>query len=118
MGKVYGRSRAVDSTRAVHDAHFMAGFTALRIHRSDVADANRPVAVDARLESVEEKDLSAGEVLIRVAWSGINYKDALAATGAGSILRRFPLIGGVDLAGTVVESTDPSIGPGARVLVT
>ena len=49
---------------------------------------------------------AAGEVVIRVSHSGINYKDALAATGAGRILRRYPLVGGIDLAGTVESSAD------------
>jgi NADPH2:quinone reductase len=57
-------------------------------------------------------------VTIRVHWSGINYKDALAGTGKGRILRRFPLVGGVDLAGVVVESTDPATRVGDQVLVT
>jgi NADPH2:quinone reductase len=55
-------------------------------------------------------------VLIRVHYSSINYKDALAAPGRGAILRRFPLIGGIDLAGEVVESTATRWRPGDRVL--
>jgi NADPH2:quinone reductase len=57
-------------------------------------------------------------VVIRVTHSGINYKDALAATGAGKILRRFPLVGGIDLAGVVESSTDARYPAGAPVLVT
>ncbi len=87
------------------------GFSALRIHQRDGR-------VEARLETLRVQDLSAGEVLIRVACSGINYKDALAATGAGRILRRFPLVGGIDLAGTVEESQASDYGPGDAVLVT
>ncbi|MDR2000017.1 MAG: oxidoreductase, partial [Zoogloeaceae bacterium] len=45
-------------------------------------------------------DLDAGEVTIRVAYSSVNYKDALAATGAGRVIRRFPCVGGIDLSGT------------------
>lgn len=86
-------------------------FNALRIHGDDSR-------VDARLERLTVADLSPGEVVIRVAWSGINYKDALAATGQGRILRRFPLVGGVDLSGVVAESASPEFAPGARVLVT
>jgi NADPH2:quinone reductase len=56
-------------------------------------------------------------VVIRVQWSGINYKDALAATG-GRIVRRFPLVGGVDLSGVVESSSDSSLQPGDAVLVT
>ena len=62
-------------------------------------------------------DLTAGEVVIKVSHSTINYKDALAATGAGKILRRYPLNGGIDLAGEVVSSEDPELEPGAPVLV-
>lgn len=74
--------------------------------------------VVARYENVELSDLSPGDVVIRVSWSGINYKDALAATGAGKILRRYPLVGGVDLAGAVEQSSDSRFKPGDRVLVT
>lgn len=74
--------------------------------------------VFARYERIELDDLSPGDVVIRVSWSGINYKDALAATGAGKILRRYPLVGGIDLAGTVEQSVDPRYKPGDRVLVT
>lgn len=85
----------------------MQSFRAFRIHEDH-----------AGFESLQIDDLSAGEVVIRVAWSDINYKDALAATGTGRILRRFPLVGGVDLSGTVVTSTDPRYTPGQAVLVT
>ena len=53
-------------------------------------------------------DLSAGDVVIKVSHSSINYKDALAATGTGKILRTFPLVGGIDLAGSVVSSEAPT----------
>ncbi len=62
-------------------------------------------------------DLTAGEVVIKVSHSTINYKDALAATGAGKILRTYPLVGGIDLAGTVVSSEDERLEPGSAVLV-
>ena len=58
--------------------------------------------------------LTAGDVVIRVQYSSINYKDALAATGAGKILRKYPLNGGIDLAGEVVSSTDARYKPGDR----
>ncbi len=63
------------------------------------------------------EDLTPGDVVIRVSHSTINYKDALAATGAGRILRRMPLNGGIDLAGTVVRSNDVEFTPGMRVVV-
>jgi len=62
-------------------------------------------------------DLSPGEVVIKVSYSTINYKDALAATGAGKILRTYPLVGGIDFAGTVVSSEDERFDTGNEVLV-
>lgn len=85
----------------------MDRFAAFRIHEQH-----------AGVEMLALDDLSAGEVTVRVQWSGINYKDALAGTGKGRILRRFPLVGGVDLAGEVVASGDPDTAVGERVLVT
>jgi len=62
-------------------------------------------------------DLSAGEVVVKISHSTINYKDALAATGAGRILRSFPLVGGIDLAGAVVSSDSDDFAEGDAVLV-
>lgn len=62
-------------------------------------------------------DLSEGEVVVKVSHSTINYKDALAATGAGKILRSYPLVGGIDLAGTIVSSEDERFTTGTDVLV-
>jgi acrylyl-CoA reductase (NADPH) len=62
-------------------------------------------------------ELTSGDVVIRVSDSTINYKDALAATGAGKILRSYPLVGGIDLAGTVVSSEDERYEIGEQVLV-
>ena len=84
---------------------------AFRIHE----ESGRIVA---RYETLELSDLSPGDVVIRVAWSGINYKDALAATGAAKILRKYPLVGGIDLAGVVEQSSDARFKAGDRVLVT
>jgi NADPH2:quinone reductase len=64
------------------------------------------------------EELTPGDVVVRAEYSSVNYKDALAATGAGKILRRFPLIGGIDVAGTVASSADPRFHEGDRVLVT
>lgn len=88
----------------------MESFRAFRIDQ----DNDRIVAGFCEL-SLE--DLTAGEVVIKVSHSTINYKDALAATGAGKILRTYPLVGGIDLAGTVVSSEDEHLEPGAEVLV-
>lgn len=61
-------------------------------------------------------DLEAGEVLIEVTYSSLNYKDGLAITGRGKIVRRFPMVLGIDLAGTVLESSSPAFVPGDSVL--
>ena len=89
----------------------MNRFQAFRIH----SDAGK---IASRFEELGLDDLAPGDVVIRVTHSDINYKDALAATGAGKILRRYPLVGGVDLAGVVESSTDPRYAPGSAVLVT
>ena len=86
-------------------------FTAFRIHRQGSQ-------VSARFDDIGLSDLTAGDVVVRVTYSDINYKDALAATGTAPILRKYPLVGGIDLAGEVVDSADPRYTPGQRVLVT
>ena len=62
--------------------------------------------------------LDPGEVVIRAVYSSVNYKDALAATGAGKVIRRFPCVGGIDVSGVVESSQDPRFKPGDQVLVT
>src|ERR1700746_2424426 len=89
----------------------MKPFKAFRIH-------SEGGKIAARFEDLTLDDLAPGEVVIRVACSDINYKDALAATGAGKILRRYPLVGGIDLAGAVESSQDARFKPGEAVLVT
>ncbi|HEX8989023.1 MAG TPA: oxidoreductase [Rhodocyclaceae bacterium] len=86
-------------------------FRAYMIHQEDGKVASRFVDMD-------ESALDPGEVTIKVAYSSVNYKDALAATGAGRIIRRFPCVGGIDLAGTVIESRDPRFAPGDQVIAT
>lgn len=71
----------------------------------------------AGFTSLALDDLSAGDVVIKVSHSTINYKDALAATGKGKILRKYPLVGGIDLAGLVVSSDDERFREGEAVLV-
>ena len=65
-----------------------------------------------------EDQLDPGEVTIKIAHSSVNYKDALAATGAGRIIRRYPCIGGIDMAGTVAKSTDARFKEGDAVIAT
>ena len=71
-----------------------------------------------RFEDLALDDLDPGELVVRVAYSSVNYKDALAATGTGKIIRRFPCIGGIDLSGTVTESGDPRFARGDAVICT
>lgn len=75
-------------------------------------------AVSSGISQLSMDQLDPGEVTIRVHYSSINYKDALAATGAGKIIRRFPCIGGIDLSGEVVESKDERFRPGDEVIAT
>ncbi|MEN9481511.1 MAG: hypothetical protein RLZZ298_2906 [Pseudomonadota bacterium] len=74
--------------------------------------------VVSAITDMDESRLDAGEVTIRVAYSSVNYKDALAATGAGKIIRRFPCIGGIDLSGVVIKSADPRFKQGDPVIAT
>jgi len=74
--------------------------------------------IAGRLVQLSLDELSDGAVVIESAFSSVNYKDALAATGSGKIMRRFPLVGGIDVAGTVESSTDTRFKPGDAVLVT
>ena len=86
-------------------------FAAWRVHRTDDG-------VDARFERLALSDLAPGEVTIRAEYSSLNYKDALALSGAGRIMHRFPLVAGIDVAGRVADSADPRFNAGDAVLVT
>jgi NADPH2:quinone reductase len=89
----------------------MSSFRAFRIANNEGKISGS--VVDATLD-----ELTPGDVVIKAEYSSVNYKDALAATGTGKILRRFPLIGGIDVAGTVASSGDARFREGERVLVT
>ncbi|HEX3844116.1 MAG TPA: acryloyl-CoA reductase [Steroidobacteraceae bacterium] len=89
----------------------MSSFQALRVQHG-------PSGRFARLEVVTLDDLTPGDVVVRVAYSGVNYKDALAVTGKGSIARGYPRTAGIDLSGVVEASADPAYRPGDRVLAT
>lgn len=88
----------------------MDKFRAYRIDRVDDK-------IVAGFDMLTLDDLTPGNAVVRVSHSTINYKDALAATGKGQILRQYPLNGGIDLAGVVIESDDAAFPPGTRVLV-
>ena len=89
----------------------MNSFNIFRIHE-------REGKTVAGFEQAQLEDLDAGEVVVKVAYSSVNYKDALAATGAGKVIRRFPCVGGIDLSGTVVESSDARYAKGDAVIAT
>ena len=88
-----------------------SSFQAFRIH-------NDAQGYRAGIESIGLDQLSPGEVVIKAAYSSVNYKDALAGTGKGKILREYPRNGGIDVAGYVVASTDPAFREGDAVLCT
>ncbi|MXY15303.1 MAG: acryloyl-CoA reductase [Proteobacteria bacterium] len=87
----------------------MEKFSAFRIHADESG-------THAGTESLALEQLSAGDVVIRVHYSSVNYKDALAATGKSKILRKSPLVGGIDLAGEVVQSSSPLFSQGDPVI--
>jgi NADPH2:quinone reductase len=89
----------------------MEGFRAFRVFDEGGSVGGR--VIDATLD-----ELSPGEVVITAAWSSVNYKDAMAAAGINRIIRRYPLIAGIDVAGTVVSSQDARFAPGDEVIVT
>ena len=90
----------------------MERFKAFRIHNEDNKIAGRVVEMG-------RDELPAGEVVFRTAFSSVNYKDALAGTGTGGkIIRKYPLTGGIDAAGTVVSSADPRFKEGDEVICT
>ena len=73
--------------------------------------------IESRLENFDPGQPQPGEVIIRCAWSGINYKDALAATGKGRIMKRFPLVVGIDAAGVIEQSRDDRFKEGDAVVI-
>jgi acrylyl-CoA reductase (NADPH) len=76
-----------------------------------------PPPYRAEIKSLEEAQLPANEVTVRVAYSTLNYKDALAITGKGPVVRQFPLVPGIDLAGTVEKSSNASVAVGQKVVL-
>jgi len=88
----------------------MKTFTAFRIHST-------AGQIHAGFERLALADLTLGNVVIKSVYSNINYKDALAATGKGSILKKFPLVGGIDVAGVVEDSNDDRFKRGDEVLI-
>ena len=89
----------------------MGTFRAIRI---DKADKGTTTA----LAQFDEAELMEGDVTVRVEWSTLNYKDGLAVTGRAPVVRRFPMIAGIDLAGTVEQSSHPQWKAGDKVICT
>jgi acrylyl-CoA reductase (NADPH) len=88
----------------------MTTFKAIRIDKGEGGQV-------VKLASFDESELMPGDVTIAVEWSTVNYKDGLAITGKAPVVRRFPMIAGVDLAGTVTASSHPRWQPGDKVIV-
>jgi acrylyl-CoA reductase (NADPH) len=88
----------------------MATFKAIRIDKADKGQT-------AALADFDENDLMDGDVTVRIEWSTINYKDGLALTGKAPVVRRFPMIPGIDFAGTVEQSSNPAWKPGDQVIL-
>jgi acrylyl-CoA reductase (NADPH) len=89
---------------------FMPTFKAIVIDKTDGAQT-------VRLTDFDEKNLMDGDVTVRVEWSTVNYKDGLAVTGKAPVVRRFPMIAGVDFAGTVESSAHPGWKAGDQVIL-
>jgi len=68
--------------------------------------------IRAALTHIDRSDLPPGEVLIRIAYSSLNYKDGLAVTCKPGVIRKYPMVAGIDFAGVVEESSSPSLQPG------
>jgi acrylyl-CoA reductase (NADPH) len=74
--------------------------------------------ISAALQEISKDQLPPGEVLVRVAYSSLNYKDGLAVTGKPGVIRKFPMVAGIDFAGTVEESSSPEFRPGDPIVLT
>lgn len=88
----------------------MPTFKAIVVEKSDGGQK-------VRLTDFDEANLMEGDVTVRVEWSTVNYKDGLAITGKAPVVRRLPMIAGIDFAGTVESSTHPPWKPGDRVIL-
>ena len=88
----------------------MATFRAIRIDKTETGQT-------AKLVDFDESELMDGDVTVRVEWSTVNYKDGLAVSGKAPVVRRFPMIPGIDFVGMVESSTHPEWKPGDRVIL-
>jgi acrylyl-CoA reductase (NADPH) len=106
-----------DSSFIIHNSSFRGGnmsedsFKALVVNQTEAGP-------QATIQELQLDSLPAGDVLVSVAYSSLNYKDGLAVTGKGKVIRQYPMVPGIDLAGTVLESVSPDLSPGDKVIVT
>jgi acrylyl-CoA reductase (NADPH) len=87
-------------------------FQALVTEKSDTG------VITSSVQTLDESRLPEGNVTVAVEWSGLNYKDGLALTGGGGIVRNYPHVAGIDASGTVLDSADPRYAPGDKVILT
>jgi len=105
------RRDAIKLLKASFREPLVATFKAIRIDKADKGTT-------AALTEFDEADLMDGDVTVRVEWSTLNYKDGLAVTGKAPVVRRFPMIAGIDFAGTVEQSSHPDWKAGDKVICT
>ncbi len=103
--------RGPDFNRTTRRRSGLATFKAIRIDKAEKGTT-------AALAQFDEAELMDGDVTVAVEWSTVNYKDGLAITGKSPVVRRFPMIAGVDFAGTVLESSHAGWKPGDKVVST
>src|SRR5215831_13089657 len=108
--RVAAPSAARYSFRAYEWRGYVPTFKAIVVEKSDGGQT-------VRLTDFDEANLMDGDVTVRVEWSTVNYKDGLAITGKAPVVRRFPMIAGIDFAGTVESSTHPQWKPGDSVIL-
>jgi acrylyl-CoA reductase (NADPH) len=105
------RPDPVNISAQEHREFTVATFKAIRIDKAEKGTS-------AALTQFDEAELMEGDVTVRVEWSALNYKDGLAVTGKAPVVRRFPMIAGIDLAGTVEQSSHPRWKAGDKVICT
>src|SRR5947207_7586063 len=104
------RQRTLELSARKDGGEYVPTFKAIVIEKSDGGQ-------NVRLGDFDEANLMDGDVTVRVEWSTVNYKDGLALTGKAPVVRRWPMIAGVDFAGTVESSAHPDWKPGDKVVL-
>jgi acrylyl-CoA reductase (NADPH) len=108
---LHNRLDAIKPSKPNSGSFLVATFKAIRIDKADKGTT-------AALAQFDEAELMDGDVTVAVEWSTLNYKDGLAVAGKAPVVRRFPMIAGIDFAGTVQASSHPDWKPGDRVICT